>query len=155
MTIKRAFGSHVLIFFSVLNTSSLLCDCHMQWLGPWLSESPFLQSVSAVCAHPADLFGRNVLSISPEEFVCGQSSAVSVCFWESFAFHLPLSPPWLLIGLMAFVIAQYDNRVSIRNTNSCAFFHQSVIYRCFIVDGVIGLGLVHHSCDRAKAGSHT
>uniref|UniRef100_A0A3P9KR96 Leucine-rich repeats and immunoglobulin-like domains 2 n=1 Tax=Oryzias latipes TaxID=8090 RepID=A0A3P9KR96_ORYLA len=54
----------------VLNTSSLLCDCHMQWLGPWLSESPFLQSVSAVCAHPADLFGRNVLSISPEEFVC-------------------------------------------------------------------------------------
>uniref|UniRef100_A0A8C7YW52 Leucine-rich repeats and immunoglobulin-like domains 2 n=1 Tax=Oryzias sinensis TaxID=183150 RepID=A0A8C7YW52_9TELE len=59
-----------LFFFSVLNTSSLLCDCHMQWLGPWLSESPFLQSVSAVCAHPADLFGRNVLSIRPEEFVC-------------------------------------------------------------------------------------
>ncbi|XP_015252004.1 PREDICTED: leucine-rich repeats and immunoglobulin-like domains protein 2 [Cyprinodon variegatus] len=54
----------------VLNTSSLLCDCHMQWLGPWLTENHFHQSVSAVCAHPADLFGRSVLSISPDEFVC-------------------------------------------------------------------------------------
>uniref|UniRef100_A0A3Q0RY58 Leucine rich repeats and immunoglobulin like domains 2 n=1 Tax=Amphilophus citrinellus TaxID=61819 RepID=A0A3Q0RY58_AMPCI len=54
----------------VLNTSNLLCDCHMQWLGPWLTDSQFQQSVSAVCAHPANLLGRNVLSISPEEFVC-------------------------------------------------------------------------------------
>uniref|UniRef100_A0A3P9PDL1 Leucine rich repeats and immunoglobulin like domains 2 n=1 Tax=Poecilia reticulata TaxID=8081 RepID=A0A3P9PDL1_POERE len=54
----------------VLNSSSLLCDCHMQWLGPWLTESHFLQSVSAVCAHPTGLLGRSVLSISPEEFVC-------------------------------------------------------------------------------------
>uniref|UniRef100_A0A665TCL7 Ig-like domain-containing protein n=1 Tax=Echeneis naucrates TaxID=173247 RepID=A0A665TCL7_ECHNA len=55
---------------SVLNTSSLLCDCHMQWLGPWLTDSPFQQSVSAVCAHPVSLLGRNVLVIGPEEFVC-------------------------------------------------------------------------------------
>uniref|UniRef100_A0A3P8UC42 Leucine rich repeats and immunoglobulin like domains 2 n=1 Tax=Amphiprion percula TaxID=161767 RepID=A0A3P8UC42_AMPPE len=54
----------------VLNTSSLLCDCHMQWLGPWLTDSQFQQSVSAICAHPANLLGRNVLSISLEEFVC-------------------------------------------------------------------------------------
>uniref|UniRef100_A0A3Q3WQL5 Ig-like domain-containing protein n=1 Tax=Mola mola TaxID=94237 RepID=A0A3Q3WQL5_MOLML len=54
----------------ILNTSSLLCDCHMQWLGPWLTDSHFQQSVSAVCAHPASLLGRNVLSISPEVFVC-------------------------------------------------------------------------------------
>ena len=57
---------------SVLNTSSLLCDCHMQWLGPWLTENSFLQSVSAVCAHPASLLAHNVLSIGPQEFVCGQ-----------------------------------------------------------------------------------
>uniref|UniRef100_A0A4W6D5H0 Leucine rich repeats and immunoglobulin like domains 2 n=1 Tax=Lates calcarifer TaxID=8187 RepID=A0A4W6D5H0_LATCA len=61
---------HYLSVLSVLNTSSLLCDCHMQWLGPWLTDSPLQQSVSAVCAHPASLLGRNVLSISPEEFVC-------------------------------------------------------------------------------------
>uniref|UniRef100_A0A674N536 Leucine rich repeats and immunoglobulin like domains 2 n=1 Tax=Takifugu rubripes TaxID=31033 RepID=A0A674N536_TAKRU len=54
----------------VLNTSSLLCDCYMQWLGPWLTDNQFQQSVSAVCAHPANLFGRSVLSISPELFVC-------------------------------------------------------------------------------------
>uniref|UniRef100_A0A8D0AU11 Leucine rich repeats and immunoglobulin like domains 2 n=1 Tax=Sander lucioperca TaxID=283035 RepID=A0A8D0AU11_SANLU len=54
----------------VLNTSSLLCDCHMQWLGPWLTDSQFQQSVSAICAHPASLLGHNVLSISPEKFVC-------------------------------------------------------------------------------------
>uniref|UniRef100_A0A671YKT5 Leucine rich repeats and immunoglobulin like domains 2 n=1 Tax=Sparus aurata TaxID=8175 RepID=A0A671YKT5_SPAAU len=54
----------------VLNTSSLLCDCHMQWLGPWLTDSQFQQSVSAICAHPASLLGRSVLSISAEEFVC-------------------------------------------------------------------------------------
>lgn len=45
----------------------------MQWLGPWLTDNQFQQSVSAVCAHPANLFGRSVLSISPELFVCGQS----------------------------------------------------------------------------------
>uniref|UniRef100_A0A3Q4MKA1 Leucine-rich repeats and immunoglobulin-like domains 2 n=1 Tax=Neolamprologus brichardi TaxID=32507 RepID=A0A3Q4MKA1_NEOBR len=54
----------------VLNTSNLLCDCHMQWLGPWLTDSQFQQSVTAICAHPVNLLGRNVLSISPEEFVC-------------------------------------------------------------------------------------
>jgi len=45
----------------------------MQWLSPWLTETQFQLSVSAICAHPANLLDRNVLSISPEEFVCGQS----------------------------------------------------------------------------------
>uniref|UniRef100_G3NLW1 Leucine-rich repeats and immunoglobulin-like domains 2 n=1 Tax=Gasterosteus aculeatus aculeatus TaxID=481459 RepID=G3NLW1_GASAC len=54
----------------VLNTSSLLCDCHMQWLGPWLAASHFQPPVFAVCAHPASLLGHSVLSVSPELFVC-------------------------------------------------------------------------------------
>uniref|UniRef100_A0A3Q1JY28 Ig-like domain-containing protein n=1 Tax=Anabas testudineus TaxID=64144 RepID=A0A3Q1JY28_ANATE len=54
----------------VLNTSSLLCDCHMQWLGPWLIDNQFQESVSAVCAHPTSLLGRSVQSINLEEFVC-------------------------------------------------------------------------------------
>lgn len=58
---------------SVLNTSSLLCDCHMQWLGPWLIDNQFQESVSAVCAHPTSLLGRSVQSINLEEFVCGLS----------------------------------------------------------------------------------
>uniref|UniRef100_A0A7N6ABB0 Ig-like domain-containing protein n=1 Tax=Anabas testudineus TaxID=64144 RepID=A0A7N6ABB0_ANATE len=56
--------------FIVLNTSSLLCDCHMQWLGPWLIDNQFQESVSAVCAHPTSLLGRSVQSINLEEFVC-------------------------------------------------------------------------------------
>ncbi|XP_060897096.1 leucine-rich repeats and immunoglobulin-like domains protein 2 [Labrus mixtus] len=70
MSIHPEALSHMKLKVFVLNTSSLLCDCHMQWLGPWLTDSPFLQSVSAICAHPASLLDRSVLSISPEEFVC-------------------------------------------------------------------------------------
>ncbi|XP_019713283.1 leucine-rich repeats and immunoglobulin-like domains protein 2 [Hippocampus comes] len=61
---------HTKLKVFILNTSSLLCDCHMQWLGPWLTSSHFLHSVSAVCAHPAGLLGHDVLSVSPEDFVC-------------------------------------------------------------------------------------
>ncbi|TNN38195.1 Leucine-rich repeats and immunoglobulin-like domains protein 2 [Liparis tanakae] len=67
---KKAFEGLEELEHLVLNTSSLLCDCHMQWLGPWLTHSHFQRSVSAVCAHPAGLLGHNVLSVSPEEFVC-------------------------------------------------------------------------------------
>ncbi|XP_061582890.1 leucine-rich repeats and immunoglobulin-like domains protein 2 [Cololabis saira] len=70
MSIHPEAFSRIKLKAFVLNSSSLLCDCHMQWLGPWLVESQFQQSVSAVCAHPATLLGRSVLSISPEEFVC-------------------------------------------------------------------------------------
>nr|XP_057911496.1 leucine-rich repeats and immunoglobulin-like domains protein 2 [Doryrhamphus excisus] len=61
---------HLKLKVFILNTSSLLCDCHMQWLGPWLSNSHFQLPVSAICAHPANLLGRSVLSISPVDFVC-------------------------------------------------------------------------------------
>ncbi|XP_005729781.1 leucine-rich repeats and immunoglobulin-like domains protein 2 [Pundamilia nyererei] len=70
MSIHPEAMSHMKLKVFVLNTSNLLCDCHMQWLGPWLTDSQFQQSVTAICAHPVNLLGRNVLSISPEEFVC-------------------------------------------------------------------------------------
>ncbi|XP_069547267.1 leucine-rich repeats and immunoglobulin-like domains protein 2 isoform X2 [Brachyistius frenatus] len=70
MSIHPEALSHMKLKVFVLNTSSLLCDCHMQWLGPWLTDSQFQQAVSGICAHPANLLGRNVLSIRPEEFVC-------------------------------------------------------------------------------------
>uniref|UniRef100_A0A8C9S7W3 Leucine rich repeats and immunoglobulin like domains 2 n=1 Tax=Scleropages formosus TaxID=113540 RepID=A0A8C9S7W3_SCLFO len=54
----------------LMNTSSLLCDCQLQWLAQWLKEHHFEQSVTAVCAHPASLLGHSILSLSPEELVC-------------------------------------------------------------------------------------
>ncbi|XP_037347059.2 leucine-rich repeats and immunoglobulin-like domains protein 2 [Pungitius pungitius] len=70
MSIHPAALSHMRLKAFVLNTSSLLCDCHMQWLGPWLAAGRFQASVSAACAHPAGLLGRDVLSVSPQLFVC-------------------------------------------------------------------------------------
>ncbi|XP_029006143.1 leucine-rich repeats and immunoglobulin-like domains protein 2 [Betta splendens] len=69
MSIHPEALSHMKLRVFVLNTSSLLCDCHMQWLGPWLIDNQFQDSVS-ICAHPSSLLGRSVQSISLEEFVC-------------------------------------------------------------------------------------
>ncbi|XP_067359524.1 leucine-rich repeats and immunoglobulin-like domains protein 2 isoform X2 [Channa argus] len=70
MSIHPEALSHLKLKVFVLNTSSLLCDCHMQWLGPWLNDNQFHESVSAVCAHPTSLLGRHVQSINLGEFVC-------------------------------------------------------------------------------------
>ncbi|CDQ67307.1 unnamed protein product [Oncorhynchus mykiss] len=70
MSIHPDSLSHMNLKVFFLNTSSLLCDCQLQFLGPWLTDNRFLQSVSAMCAHPASLLGRNVLSVSLEELVC-------------------------------------------------------------------------------------
>ncbi|KAI1890549.1 hypothetical protein AGOR_G00154830 [Albula goreensis] len=70
MSIHPEAFSHMKLKELLLNTSSLLCDCQLQWLAQWLIDSGFQHSVTAVCAHPASLLGRSVLSVSPEEFVC-------------------------------------------------------------------------------------
>uniref|UniRef100_A0A8C2BC56 Leucine-rich repeats and immunoglobulin-like domains 2 n=1 Tax=Cyprinus carpio TaxID=7962 RepID=A0A8C2BC56_CYPCA len=67
---KRAFEGLMELEHFDLNSSSLLCDCQLQWLGQWLIDSQFQQSCTAVCAHPAFLAGSSVLVIKPEEFVC-------------------------------------------------------------------------------------
>lgn len=70
MSIHPEALAHLKLKSFVLNTTSLLCDCQLQWLGQWLIDSQFHQSVSAVCAHPAGLVGRDILSVSAEDFVC-------------------------------------------------------------------------------------
>lgn len=96
----------------------------MQWLGPWLTDSQFQQSVSAICAHPASHLGRNVLSISPEEFVCGQSHSLFFLFY----FH---SLPSLI---------QYYSSVStLENGNGIEFLG------CFEITEMYGGLLVSHS----------
>lgn len=62
----------VFYFLSDLNTSSLLCDCNLKWLGQWLTDSLFQQSCTAVCVYPTPLAGRSVSSVPLEEFVCGE-----------------------------------------------------------------------------------
>ncbi|KAJ8259583.1 hypothetical protein GJAV_G00171110 [Gymnothorax javanicus] len=70
MSIHPEAFSHMKLKTLLLNSSSLLCDCQLQWLGTWLTANDFQNSVTAVCAHPASLLGRPVLSVSPDEFVC-------------------------------------------------------------------------------------
>lgn len=60
------------VFPRLLNTSSLLCDCHLQWLAQWLTKHAFQRSVMAACSHPAGLLDRSILSLLPEQLVCGE-----------------------------------------------------------------------------------
>lgn len=62
--------SHLKLKTLDLNTSSLLCDCQLQWLGQWMIDGRFQQSCIAVCAYPAFLAGSSVFVVKPEEFIC-------------------------------------------------------------------------------------
>ncbi|KAF3859103.1 hypothetical protein F7725_021502 [Dissostichus mawsoni] len=57
-----------------LNTSSLLCDCQLQWLPVWVAEQSFLPRVTASCAHPQTLKGSSVFSVSQDQFPETQSA---------------------------------------------------------------------------------
>ncbi|XP_055484781.1 leucine-rich repeats and immunoglobulin-like domains protein 2 isoform X3 [Psammomys obesus] len=54
----------------VLNTSSLLCDCHLKWLLQWLVDNNFHRSVNVSCAHPEWLAGQSILNVDLKDFVC-------------------------------------------------------------------------------------
>ncbi|XP_017446405.1 leucine-rich repeats and immunoglobulin-like domains protein 2 isoform X2 [Rattus norvegicus] len=54
----------------VLNTSSLLCDCHLKWLLQWLVDNNFHHSVNVSCAHPEWLAGQSILNVDLKDFVC-------------------------------------------------------------------------------------
>ncbi|XP_021121356.1 leucine-rich repeats and immunoglobulin-like domains protein 2 isoform X2 [Heterocephalus glaber] len=54
----------------ILNTSSLLCDCHLKWLLQWLVDNNLHHSVNVSCAHPEWLAGESILNVDLEDFVC-------------------------------------------------------------------------------------
>lgn len=58
-----------------LNTSSLVCDCHLSWLPSWLSSLTInASSPSTVeCSYPPALQGRRVASLMGTEFSCESS----------------------------------------------------------------------------------
>ncbi|XP_045147785.1 leucine-rich repeats and immunoglobulin-like domains protein 2 isoform X2 [Echinops telfairi] len=56
----------------ILNTSSLLCDCHLRWLLRWLVDSDVQRSGNVSCAHPEWLAGQSVLRVDLQDFVCDE-----------------------------------------------------------------------------------
>ncbi|XP_023557501.1 leucine-rich repeats and immunoglobulin-like domains protein 2 isoform X3 [Octodon degus] len=58
----------------ILNTSSLLCDCHLKWLLQWLIDNNLHHSVNVSCAHPEWLAGQSILNVDLKDFVCEMPS---------------------------------------------------------------------------------
>ncbi|XP_062960502.1 leucine-rich repeats and immunoglobulin-like domains protein 2 isoform X4 [Cynocephalus volans] len=58
----------------ILNTSSLLCDCHLKWFLQWLVDNNFERSVNVSCAHPEWLAGQSILNVDLKDFVCEMPS---------------------------------------------------------------------------------
>ncbi|KAG7155884.1 Leucine-rich repeats and immunoglobulin-like domains protein 3-like 1 [Homarus americanus] len=58
-----------------LNTSSLVCDCHLSWLPGWLSAVTFNASSSMIisCNYPTSLRDRPVSSLLSTDFSCESS----------------------------------------------------------------------------------
>ncbi|XP_023230322.1 leucine-rich repeats and immunoglobulin-like domains protein 3 [Centruroides sculpturatus] len=52
------------------NSSSLLCDCSLQWFREWLELFKFQQSVIANCNHPEWLKNKSVIEVNSKNFTC-------------------------------------------------------------------------------------
>ncbi|ELU11894.1 hypothetical protein CAPTEDRAFT_221265 [Capitella teleta] len=52
------------------NSTSLLCDCQLSWLGEWLRVTGFDENIRAECSHPEELKGRRVVDVASSEFKC-------------------------------------------------------------------------------------
>ncbi|KAB1274084.1 Leucine-rich repeats and immunoglobulin-like domains protein 2 [Camelus dromedarius] len=70
MSIQENAFSQTRLKELILNTSSLLCDCHLKWLLQWLVDNNFQHSVNVSCAHPEWLAGQSILNVELKDFVC-------------------------------------------------------------------------------------
>nr|XP_058916538.1 leucine-rich repeats and immunoglobulin-like domains protein 2 isoform X5 [Kogia breviceps] len=70
MSIQENAFSQTRLKELILNTSSLLCDCHLKWLLQWLVDNNFQRSVNVSCAHPEWLAGQSILNVDLKDFVC-------------------------------------------------------------------------------------
>ncbi|XP_072625156.1 leucine-rich repeats and immunoglobulin-like domains protein 2 isoform X9 [Canis lupus baileyi] len=70
MSIQENAFSQTRLKELILNTSSLLCDCHLKWLLQWLVDNNFQHSVNVSCAHPEWLAGQSILNVDLKDFVC-------------------------------------------------------------------------------------
>lgn len=70
MSIQENAFSQTRLKELILNTNSLLCDCHSKWLLQWLVDNNFQHSVNVSCAHPEWLAGQSILNVDLKDFVC-------------------------------------------------------------------------------------
>uniref|UniRef100_A0A1B0CD26 Putative membrane glycoprotein lig-1 n=1 Tax=Lutzomyia longipalpis TaxID=7200 RepID=A0A1B0CD26_LUTLO len=57
----------------VLNTTSLFCDCNLQWLRIWISEHPNVLSGRTICNFPLWLRLKRMEELQPTNFTCSDS----------------------------------------------------------------------------------
>ncbi|VDM83744.1 unnamed protein product [Strongylus vulgaris] len=58
-----------------LDTSSLLCDCHLAWFSSWFVSSKLSRrTVHTRCAHPLPLSGIDVFAIDASNLTCVDDS---------------------------------------------------------------------------------
>lgn len=55
-----------------MNTSSLLCDCHLQWLNMWFQSHPEININSIHCSYPVSLHGQPLVQLSAENLTCSK-----------------------------------------------------------------------------------
>lgn len=54
-----------------LNTSTLLCDCNLQWFAEWLQENRYMTSqITVKCDYPLWLRGKSIINIPSANFTC-------------------------------------------------------------------------------------
>uniref|UniRef100_A0A8R1YFS5 Ig-like domain-containing protein n=1 Tax=Pristionchus pacificus TaxID=54126 RepID=A0A8R1YFS5_PRIPA len=59
----------------LLNTSSLLCDCNLAWIVPWIDSSSIRRSsIQLRCDYPNSFAGLNVMAIDTVNLTCGAVS---------------------------------------------------------------------------------
>ncbi|XP_069692853.1 leucine-rich repeats and immunoglobulin-like domains protein 3 isoform X2 [Periplaneta americana] len=67
---NNAFSSMPELKELLINTSSLLCDCKLEWFPSWLGKIMFQTPIVTVCAYPEWLKGKSLTQVHPENFTC-------------------------------------------------------------------------------------
>ncbi|KRT84854.1 Immunoglobulin [Oryctes borbonicus] len=65
---KRAFNEMTSLEALQINTTMLLCDCHLRWFFDWLKSKRL--EVHTICAYPKWLRNKSLLSIPPNNLTC-------------------------------------------------------------------------------------
>uniref|UniRef100_A0A8C5RAB9 Leucine rich repeats and immunoglobulin like domains 1 n=1 Tax=Leptobrachium leishanense TaxID=445787 RepID=A0A8C5RAB9_9ANUR len=66
----EAFGEMKSLKELILSSDSLLCDCHLKWLPPWLTGRRLQAKVTATCAHPESIKNKSIFDVTLRSFVC-------------------------------------------------------------------------------------
>ncbi|XP_067934763.1 leucine-rich repeats and immunoglobulin-like domains protein 2 isoform X2 [Watersipora subatra] len=70
MVESYAFSTLPSLISLEMDTSSLVCDCKISWLPPWLEQRGMSSTVEGRCAHPPALVGQSIFEIELQRFEC-------------------------------------------------------------------------------------